>query len=156
MSRRRRAKKRIIFPDPTYDNHFVSMLINRIMKNGKKPLASKIVYQTMELLAENTQQDPIEVLETAINNVKPLVEVKAQRVGGASYQIPLEVPSERGILLAVQWILSAAKNRSGKTMISKLTQEILDAFNKTGGAIKRRSEAHRMAEANKAFAKFRF
>jgi small subunit ribosomal protein S7 len=156
MSRRHRAKKRVILPDPTYDSRLVHMLVNRVMKNGKKTLAYKIVYQTMEQLAEKTQQDPIQVLEEAIRNVKPVVEVKAQRIGGSAYQVPLEVNMERGTVLAMQWILSAARTRSGNSSILKLTNEILDASNKTGGAIKRRSEVHRMAEANRAFAKFRF
>jgi small subunit ribosomal protein S7 len=156
MSRRHRAKKRVILPDPTYDSQLVHMLVNRVMKNGKKSLAYKIVYQTMEQLANKTQQDPIKILEEAIRNVKPVVEVKAQRIGGSAYQVPLEVNIERGTVLAMQWILSAARSRSGNSSILKLTNEILDASNKTGGAIKRRSEVHRMAEANRAFAKFRF
>jgi len=156
MSRRHRAKKRIIFPDSIYDSRLVSMLVNRIMKNGKKALAFKIVYQTLSLIGEKTQQDPLQILENAIVNVKPLVEVKARRVGGSAYQVPIEVNSERGTVLAIQWILFAARNRSGINIIIKLTNEILDASNQIGGAIKRRIEVHRMAEANKAFAKFRF
>lgn len=156
MSRRHRAKKRTILPDPTYDSRLVHMLVNRVMKNGKKTLAYRIVYQTMEQLAEKTKQDPVQVLEEAVNNVKPVVEVKAQRIGGSAYQVPLEVNHERGTVLAIQWILRAAKIRSGNSSISKLTNELLDASNKLGGAIKRRSEIHRMAEANRAFAKFRF
>jgi small subunit ribosomal protein S7 len=156
MSRRRRAKKRIVSPDPTYDSRFIHMLVNRVMSHGKKSLAYKIVYQTMESIAEKTQQDPIEVLEQAIKNAKPLVEVKARRIGGAAIQVPLEVDPERGTVLAMQWLLTAARNRSGRSSVSKLTNEVMDAANKTGGAIKRRDEVHRMAEANKAFAKFRF
>lgn len=156
MSRRRRAKKRIVSPDPTYDSRFIHMLVNRVMSHGKKSLAYKIVYQTMESIAEKTQQDPIEVLEQAIKNAKPLVEVKARRIGGAAIQVPLEVDPERGTVLAMQWLLTAARNRSGRSAVSKLTNEVMDAANKTGGAIKRRDEVHRMAEANKAFAKFRF
>ena len=156
MSRRRRAKKREILPDPTYDSRLLHMVVNRVMKNGKKSLAYKIVYETMKQLAEKTQQDPVQVLEQAINNVKPLVEVKAQRVGGAAYQVPIEVNLERGTVLAIQWVLVAARSRSGMSTVSKLTNEILDASNKTGAAMKRRNEVHRMAEANKAFAKFRF
>ena len=156
MSRRHRAKKRIIFPDSIYNSRLVSMLVNRLMKNGKKALAFKIVYQTMRLIGEKTNQDPIQILENAILNVKPLVEVKARRVGGSAYQVPVEVNSERGTVLAIQWILFAARNRSGINIIIKLTNEILDASNQIGGAIKRRLEVHRMAEANKAFAKFRF
>lgn len=156
MSRRRRAKKRIVSPDPTYDSRFIHMLVNRVMSHGKKSLAYKIVYQTMQSIAEKTQQDPIEVLEQAIKNAKPLVEVKARRIGGAAIQVPLEVDPERGTVLAMQWLLTAARNRSGRSSVSKLTNEVMDAANKTGGAIKRRDEVHRMAEANKAFAKFRF
>ena len=156
MSRRHRAKKRIIFPDSIYDSRLVSMLVHRIMKNGKKALAFKIVYQALCLIGEKTQQDPLQILENAILNVKPLVEVKARRVGGSAYQVPIEVNSERGTVLAIQWILFAARNRSGINIIIKLTNEILDASNQIGGAIKRRIEVHRMAEANKAFAKFRF
>ena len=156
MSRRHRAKKRVVSPDPTYDSRLVHMLVNRVMKAGKKSLAYRIVYQTMEQLANKTQQDPVQVLENAIKNVRPLVEVKAQRVGGSAYQVPLEVNTERGTVLAIQWILSAARNRSGANSIAKLMNELLDASNKTGGAMKKRSEIHRMAEANKAFAKFRF
>nr|YP_010020404.1 ribosomal protein S7 [Ulva fenestrata]QOK35323.1 ribosomal protein S7 [Ulva fenestrata] len=156
MSRRHRAKKRIVSPDPYYDSILVHMLVNRIMKDGKKTLAYKIVYQTMQLISEKTEQNSLQILEQAIENVKPLVEVKAQRVGGSAYQVPIEVNSERGTVLAIQWILSAARNRAGNSSVLKLTNEILDAFAKTGGAIKRRTEVHRMAEANKAFAKFRF
>jgi len=156
MSRRHRAKKRIISPDPYYDSILVHMLVNRIMKDGKKTLAYKIVYQTMQLISEKTEQNSLQILEQAIENVKPLVEVKAQRVGGSAYQVPIEVNSERGTVLAIQWILSAARNRAGNSSVLKLTNELLDAFAKTGGAIKRRTEVHRMAEANKAFAKFRF
>lgn len=156
MSRRHRAKKRVISPDPYYDSILVHMLVNRIMKDGKKTLSYKIVYQTMELISEKTEENSLQILEQAIENVKPLVEVKAQRIGGSAYQVPIEVNSERGTVLAIQWILSAARNRAGNSSVLKLTNEILDAFAKTGGAIKRRTEVHRMAEANKAFAKFRF
>lgn len=156
MSRRRKAKKREILPDPTYNSRLLHMVVNRVMKNGKKALAYKIVYKTMTNLAEKTKEDPILILEQAINNVKPLVEVKAQRVGGAAYQVPREVNGERGTVLAIQWILSAARSRSGMSAVNKLTNEFLDASNKTGAAMKRRNEVHKMAEANKAFAKFRF
>ena len=156
MSRRRRAKKRILSPDPTYDSRFIHMLVNRVMKDGKKSLAYRMVYQTMDLIAAKTEQDPIEVLGQAIANAKPLIEVKARRIGGSAYQVPLEVNVERGTVLAMQWLLTAARNRSGRSTVLKLTNELMDAANKTGGAIKRRDEVYRMAEANKAFAKFRF
>ena len=156
MSRRRRAKKRETLPDPKYQSPLLQMVVNRIMKNGKKTLAYKIVYQTMDRLQEKTEQNPILVLTEAIMNVKPLVEVKSKRVGGAAYQVPLDVNQERGTVLAIRWILTAARSRSGMSIVSKLTSEILDASKKTGAAMKRRNEVHRMADANKAFAKFRF
>lgn len=156
MSRRRRAKKRIISPDPIYDSRLIHMLVNRVMKDGKKSLAYRMVYETMENIAQKTEQDPLLILEEAIRNAKPLVEVKARRVGGSAFQVPLEVNTERGTVLALQWILTAARNRSGRSSIVKLTNELVDAWKKTGGAIKKRDEVHRMAEANKAFAKFRF
>lgn len=156
MSRRHRAKKRIIAPDSIYDSRLISMLVNRVMKDGKKSLAYKIVYQTMNQIAEKTEQDPMQVFEEAIRNIKPFVEVKARRVGGSAYQVPLEVNPERGTVLALQWVLTAARNRSGRSAITKLTNELIDASKKTGAAIKKRDDVHRMAEANKAFAKFRF
>ena len=156
MSRRHRAKKRETAADPKYKSPLLQMVVNRVMKNGKKTLAYKIVYQTMDHLKEKTNQEPLHVLTQAITNVKPAVEVKSQRVGGAAYQIPRDVTSERGTILAIRWILSAARSRSGMSTVSKLTNEILDASKKTGAAMKRRNEVHRMAEANKAFAKFRF
>ena len=156
MSRRHRAKKRETTADPKYQSPLLQMVVNRVMKNGKKTLAYNIVYQTMDSLKEKTDQEPIQVLTQAIMNVKPVVEVKSQRVGGAAYQIPRDVTTERGTILAIRWILSAARSRSGMSTVSKLTSEILDASKKTGAAMKRRNEVHRMAEANKAFAKFRF
>lgn len=156
MSRRHRAKKRIIAPDSIYDSRLINMLVNRVMKDGKKSLAYKIVYQTLIQIAEKTEQDPMQVFEEAIRNIKPFVEVKARRVGGSAYQVPLEVNPERGTVLALQWVLTAARNRSGRSAITKLTNELIDASKKTGAAIKKRDDVHRMAEANKAFAKFRF
>jgi small subunit ribosomal protein S7 len=128
MSRRRRAKKRIVSPDPTYDSRFIHMLVNRVMSHGKKSLAYKIVYQTMESIAEKTQQDPIEVLEQAIKMQK--VEVKARRIGGAAIQVPLELTLNAELYM--QWLLTAARNRSGRSSVSKLTNEVMDAANKTG------------------------
>jgi small subunit ribosomal protein S7 len=156
MSRRRRAKKRETMPDPKYQSALLQMLVNRVMKNGKKTLAYKIVYQTMDNLQEKTNQNPIQVLNQAIMNVKPVVEVKSKRVGGAAYQVPRDVKVERGTILAIRWVLTAARSRSGVSTVSKLTNEILDASKKTGAAMKRRNDVHKMAEANKAFAKFRF
>lgn len=156
MSRRRRAKKRIVSADPVYQSILVHMVVNRIMKNGKKTLAYKIVYKALDQIKQKTNTNPLKTLEAAIKNVTPEVEVKARRVGGSALQIPLEVKSERGTVLAIQWILSAARKRPGRGVVLKLTQELLDASKNNGGAMKRRGEVQRMAEANKAFARFRF
>nr|YP_635884.1 ribosomal protein S7 [Oltmannsiellopsis viridis]Q20EW1.1 RecName: Full=Small ribosomal subunit protein uS7c; AltName: Full=30S ribosomal protein S7, chloroplastic [Oltmannsiellopsis viridis]ABB81952.1 ribosomal protein S7 [Oltmannsiellopsis viridis] len=156
MSRRRQNKPRVITPDPTYDSRLVHMFVNRIMKDGKKSVAYRLFYEAINEIREKTQQDPIKVIEQAVRNATPLVEVKARRVGGSTYQVPLEVSPERGTALAMRWILIACRNRPGRTMVAKLTNEFIDASNNTGSAIKKRDEVHRMAEANQAFAKFRF
>nr|YP_009367761.1 ribosomal protein S7 [Neodangemannia microcystis]ARK14793.1 ribosomal protein S7 [Neodangemannia microcystis] len=156
MSRRRRHKPRLVSPDPTYDSRLVHMIVNRIMKDGKKSLAYRMFYESMQEIREKTQQDPIQIIEQAVRNSTPLVEVKSRRVGGSTYQVPLEVSPERGTSLAIRWILIACRKRPGRTLISKLTNEFLDASNNTGNAIRKRDEVHRMAEANQAFAKFRF
>ena len=156
MSRRRTAKKRLITPGPIYNSTLVTMLINRLLLKGKKTLAQQIFYQAMKKIEESTQQDPLEVLRQAVVNVTPLVEVKARRVGGSTYQVPLEVKADRGTSLALRWLIKSARTRSGREMVSKLSNEILDAFNNTGAAVRKREEIHRMAEANKAYAQFRF
>lgn len=149
-------KRRATLTDPRYDSPLVQMLVNRVMNHGKKASAYKMVYAMMSQLSQKTEQDPIEVFQQALQNVRPLVEVKARRVGGSTYQVPHEVKNDRGTILAIRWILLAARSRSGSGFVSRLTTEMLDAFNKTGSAMKRRNDVHRMAEANKAFAKFRF
>lgn len=156
MSRRAVIKKRPVPPDPVYNSCLVSMTVRRIMHSGKKSLASRIVYDAMTLVGEKTGGDPLEVFEKAIRNLTPLVEVKARRVGGATYQVPMEVRSNRGTTLALRWLTHFARNRSGRTMAGKLANEIMDAANETGGAIRKREETHRMAEANKAFAHYRY
>ncbi len=156
MPRRRTPKKRIILPDPVYDSRLIEMIVNRLMKKGKKSLAYRLFYQTLKQIASNSQQDPIKLIEEAVRNATPLVEVKARRVGGSTYQVPVEVNPERGTALALKWILTASRNRAGKTMIIKLTNEFLDASKNIGNAIRKRDEVHKMAEANKAFAKYRF
>jgi len=156
MSRRKTPQKRTINPDPVYHSHLVSMLVNRILQSGKKTLAQQIFYQAMKKVEESTQQDPVEVLRQAVLNVTPLLEVKARRVGGSTYQVPLEVSSERGTTLALRWLIKSARTRPGSEMVSKLANEIIDASNQTGNAIRKREETHKMAEANKAFAHFRF
>ena len=155
MSRRRTQKKRIVMPDPVYDSRLVELLVRQLMRQGKKSLAYRIMYSSMNELAK-TQQDPLIVIEQAIRNATPLLEVKARRIGGSTYQVPLEVAPERGTALAIRWILIACRSRSGKTMSNRLTSEFLEASKNTGTAIRKRDEVHKMAEANRAFAKYRF
>ena len=156
MSRRGNIKRQPVPPDPVYNSCLVNMTIRRIMKQGKKSLASRIVYDALKIIEERSNSDPLEVFEKAIKNITPLVEVKARRVGGATYQVPMEVRTNRGTTLALRWLVQYARSRGGRTMVSKLANEILDASNETGGAIKKREETHRMAEANKAFAHYRY
>jgi small subunit ribosomal protein S7 len=156
MSRRRTAKKRIINLDPIYSSTLVSMIINRILLKGKKSLAQHIFYEAMKSIKDSSQKDPIEILKKAVSNVTPTVEVKSRRVGGATYQVPVEVKIDRGNSLALRFIIKSARNRPGKNMIIKLSNEILDAYNNTGNSIKKKEEIHKMAEANKAFSTLRF
>nr|YP_009313974.1 Ribosomal protein S7 [Hommersandiophycus borowitzkae]SCW22228.1 Ribosomal protein S7 [Hommersandiophycus borowitzkae] len=156
MSRRNTSRKRFIQPDPIYQSKLVSMLTARILKNGKKSIAQKIIYTSLELIKNRSNNDPLEILEQAVRNATPLVEVKARRVGGSTYQVPIEVRAYRGTNLALRWITRFAKDRSGKNMAIKLANEILDASNETGSSIRKREETHRMAEANKAFAHYRY
>ena len=156
MSRRRTPKKRTVMPDPVYDSRLVELIVRQIMRQGKKSLAYKIMYESMNQIAETTQQEPLVIIEQAIRNATPLVEVKARRVGGSTYQVPLEILPERGTALAIRWILNACRNRAGRNMASKLTNELIDASKNSGNAIRKRDEVHKMAEANKAFAKYRF
>lgn len=156
MPRRRTPKKRTLTPDPVYHSRLVHTIVNHLMKEGKKSLAYKIFYDAMKKIANTTQQDPVKVVEQAVRNATPLVEVKAKRIGGSTYQVPLAVNSERGTALSIRWLLSSCRSRSGRDMISKVTNEFLDASKNMGNAIRKRDEVHRMAEANKAFAKYRF
>lgn len=156
MSRRNIAKKRIVAADPLYNSRLVSLLTIRILKKGKKSLAQKIIYQTLDIIEERTAKNPLETLEKAIRNATPLVEVKARRVGGSTYQVPIEIRAYRGTNLALRWLTQFATKRSGKNMANKLANEILDASNDNGNTIRKREETHRMAEANKAFAHYRY
>lgn len=156
MSRRSNTKKRPVPPDPLYNSCLVNMTIRRVMRSGKKSLAARIVYDALKTVGERTGNEPLEVFEKAVRNATPLVEVKARRVGGATYQVPMEVRSGRGTALALRWLIHFARSRGGRNMESKLANEILDAANETGGTIKKREETHRMAEANKAFAHYRY
>ncbi len=156
MSRRSKPEKRIPAPDPIYNNVDISKFINRIMRRGKKSLAEKIFYATMKRIEERVNDNPIEVFQKALANATPLLEVKARRIGGSTYQVPIEVKADRGFALASSWLIAAAKNRGGKSFIEKLTNELMDASNGSGAACKKREDTHKMAEANKAFAHYRY
>ncbi len=157
MSRRNRATKREVLPDPMYNSTVVTKLVNQIMQDGKKGIAFGIVYGAFDIIKERTESDPMEYFLKALENVKPLLETKSRRVGGATYQVPMEIRPERRQTLAIRWIVSFARKRGGeKEMEKKLASEIIDAYNNAGGAIKKKDEMHRMAEANKAFAHFKW
>nr|YP_010336381.1 ribosomal protein S7 [Goniotrichopsis reniformis]UNJ14787.1 ribosomal protein S7 [Goniotrichopsis reniformis] len=156
MSRRSTIKKRLSIPDAIYASRLVSMLTMRILKHGKKGLAQKLVYQSLDLIHEKTSSDPLAVLEKAVRNVTPVVEVKARRIGGSTYQVPIEVRAYRGTNLALRWITRFARERSGKNMAMKLANELMDAANESGNSIRKKEETHRMAEANKAFSHYRY
>jgi len=154
--RRTKPERRVIEPDLKYQNVNVQVLINHILKKGKKSTAARIVYDMLNIINEKTGKDPVEVLETAFKNVGPIMEVRPRRVGGATYQIPMEVDADRRLTLAIRWILSATKSRGGRSSAEKLAAEIMDAAENQGSAIKKREESHKMAEANRAFSHFRF
>ena len=156
MPRRREVPKREILPDPKFGNQDVSKFINVIMQSGKKSVAERIVYGAFEHISSKSGKDPLEVFALAMNNVKPLVEVKSRRVGGANYQVPVEVRPSRRMALAMRWLRESARKRSEKSMGQRLAAEMLEASENRGGAVKKRDEVHRMADANKAFAHFRF
>jgi small subunit ribosomal protein S7 len=156
MSRRTKVQKRPITPDPVHNSRLVTMMVSRLMKSGKKSLAYRLIYDSFEIIKERTGSDPLEVFERAVKNATPLVEVKARRVGGATYQVPMEVRTDRGTALALRWLSQFSRARAGKTMAGKLANEFMDAANETGSAIRKREETHRMAEANKAFAHYRY
>jgi len=150
----RKIKKHPIEPDPVYNNVTVAKFINQVMRKGKKTIARKIVYGAFDIIKGKTKKDPLEVFEKALENASPLLEVKSRRVGGATYQVPVEVKGKRKLTLAMRWIILGAKSKKGKPMKERLAQELMDAYNNTGWAIKKRSDTHRMAEANRAFAHF--
>ena len=152
--RGKRSSRRVIAPDQKYSNVEIAKFVNYIMERGKKTVAQKIVYGMLDIVAEKTKQNPIEVFETAIKNVSPIVEVKSRRVGGANYQIPVPVRPERRMMLAYRWIIEAVANAKGRPMKDKLAAEVLAAANSEGAAMKKKQDVHRMAEANRAFAHF--
>lgn len=156
MPRKGPASKREAPPDPVYQNPMVSQIINRLMLRGKKSLAEKIVYGALKVISEKTGGDPTQTLRKAVENVRPLVEVKSRRVGGATYQVPVEVPSRRSVTLAVRWMTTFSRKRREQTMAERLAAELMDAAAGAGASVKRREELHKMAEANRAFAHFRW
>lgn len=154
MPRRGKIVRRTVRPDPHYNNVLVQQFINKVMSRGKKSLAERIVYKAMEMAAERLKKEPLEVFEQAIRNVSPSIEVKPRRVGGATYQVPVEVKSDRRVSLAIRWILMSARGRSGKPMHERLATEFVDAYNNTGITVKRKEDVHKMAESNRAFAHY--
>jgi small subunit ribosomal protein S7 len=156
MSRRSRAQKTLPEPDPIYSSRLVTLLISRILQSGKKSLAQKIVYNALEIISKKTEENPVFVLEKAVKNVTPQVEVKARRVGGSTYQVPIEIRAGRGTNISLKWITEFARARSGKSMSIKLSNEILDAAKETGNSVRKKEQTHKMADANKAFAHFRY
>ena len=154
--RKRRAEKRDVLPDAIYNSKVVTKLINAVMLDGKKGTSEKIIYEAFDIIKEKTGKNPVEVFDAAMENIMPLLEVKSRRVGGSNYQVPIEVRPDRRHTLGLRWLVQYAKNRSGRGMANKLANEIMDAANGVGGAVKKREDTHKMAEANKAFAHYRW
>ena len=156
MSRRRKAHKKTITPDLKYDSEMVARFVAHMMRKGKKSIAERIIYDALDEIAAKTQGDPVEIFETAIENIRPQLEVKSRRVGGATYQVPIEVNSDRGLAMAMRWLINFSKGRRGVPMAKALSNELLDAYNRTGAAVKKRDDTHKMAQANRAFAHYRW
>jgi small subunit ribosomal protein S7 len=156
MPRRGYVSKRVVEADPVYSDILVAKMIHAVMKQGKKRVAEKLVYGSMDIIKDKTKEDPVSVLKKAIENAKPMVEVKSRRVGGATYQVPVEIRPDRRLSLSIRWLVNFATERSEKTMVSKLSSELIDAFNNRGTTIKKKEDTHKMAEANKAFAHYRW
>ncbi len=156
MARRARASRREIAPDPLFNSELAGRLINKVMMNGKKTVAQGIVYRAMTMAGERLNREPVEVLEAAVRNAMPILEVRPRRVGGATYQVPVEVRPERRLSIALRWLVASSRNRSERTMAERLAAELMDAANNTGATVRKREETHRMAEANRAFAHYRW
>jgi small subunit ribosomal protein S7 len=156
MPRRRRPIKRDILPDPKFGSILITKFVNNMMEDGKKGVSEQIFYKAMDIIAEKTGKPPIEVFEKAMENVKPLVEVKSRRVGGATYQVPIDIRPERRQALAIRWLINYSRARGEKTMFQKLAGEFMDAFNSAGASIKKKEDTHKMAEANRAFAHYKY
>ena len=153
--RRAKPEKREILPDIRYNSINVQTMVQHVLKRGKKSVATSLIYNAMDMIQDRSQKNPLDVFESALRNVAPVMEVRPRRVGGATYQVPMEVSANRRTTLAIRWILSAARDRSGKSFADKLAGELIDAFNETGSAIRKRDETHKMAEANRAFSHYR-
>ncbi|MBX3077393.1 30S ribosomal protein S7 [Candidatus Obscuribacterales bacterium] len=156
MSRRNAATKRLPPPDPVYDSPTIQRFVNRMMQRGKKSTAQRLFYNALEIIADKTKQEALDVFNKALKNVTPLVEVKARRVGGSTYQVPVEVKTSRGVALATQWIITNSRKRGGRSFAERLSAELIDASNGAGASVKKRDDTHKMAEANKAFAHYRY
>jgi small subunit ribosomal protein S7 len=156
MPRRREVPKRLILPDPVYHDTSIAKFMNVVMSHGRKTTAEKIVYGAFDVVHERTREDPVQVFHKAIENCKPMVEVKSRRVGGSTYQVPVEVRTERQVALAMRWLIAHARKRAGKSMRDKLANELIEASHARGGAVKKKEDVHRMAEANRAFAHYRW
>jgi small subunit ribosomal protein S7 len=156
MPRRKVVAKRPVLPDSKYNDLFITRCVNVLMKQGKKNLAEHIIYGALEIIRERTGEDPLKVFRQAVDNVKPVLEVRSRRVGGSTYQIPVDVPPDRRIALSMRWIVGSARSRGERGMMRRLAAELVDAYNNTGSAVKKREDTHRMAEANKAFAHYRW
>ena len=156
MSRKRKAPVRKVYPDPKFHSEVVSKFINSIMYDGKRGVAAKIVYDAIEKIKSKTKEEPINIFNEAINNIKPTVEVRSRRVGGATYQVPVEVRSDRALALAIRWVINSSRNRSENSMTERLSGELIDASSNRGASVKKREDTHKMAEANKAFSHYRW
>jgi small subunit ribosomal protein S7 len=156
MPRRKVVAKRPVLPDSKYNDLFITRCVNALMKQGKKSLAEHIMYGALEIVRERTGEDPLKVFRQAVDNVKPVLEVRSRRVGGSTYQIPVDVPPDRRVALSMRWIVGSARSRGERGMMRRLAAELVDAYNNTGSAVKKREDTHRMAEANKAFAHYRW
>ncbi len=156
MPRRREVAKRPIMPDPKFGEELVTQFVNAMMRDGKKAVAERIMYETLDAITERTADDAVRIFKKALENVRPAVEVRSRRVGGSTYQVPVEVRPERRTALALRWVINSARARNEKTMVERLTNELLDASNNRGNAVRKKDETHRMAEANKAFAHYRW
>jgi small subunit ribosomal protein S7 len=156
MPRRAKVQRREVLPDPKYGSELLTRFTNKLMERGKKGLAERIVYDALDIVETRTGRPALEVFQQALHNATPIIEVKPRRVGGATYQVPVQIEGTRRLSLAIRWMLASARTRSGRTMAEKLAAELMDAFNNTGATIKRREDTHRMAEANKAFAHYRW